>query len=494
MKKIILAFSLLASLSCSGPQQQTLRIAISEGLISFDPHTQDEAVTMETLSNIYETLVSFDVDMQFVPMLCTGYSNVTNRTWRFYIRPGVKFHNGKTLSAEDVIYSLGRARNHRASVYKSMLAGIDSIRKVDSLTVEISTAKPCPNLINTLTMISIIPAQSDPVEKPVGTGPYSIAVFNGRDILYLDKFKSYWGEEPFFNKAEFHIIKDDSLRVEKLLSGKMDVDANVMENYRTRLSGDSKVTLVTKPGATITILGLNTSGKSNDNPLSDIRLRQAISLAINRREMVTKACHGHAVPANQIATQAIFGYDPNLSEIEQNIEKARRLIHPLKTSDPIKLTIKVSTAAWFEGQILAEFLAPIGIKLTVDTLSWTELYNSIESGQAKFYLMGFAYSFGDASELLNDMVHSKSGAQDFGVRNLAGYINPKLDQIIEQADREFDPVRRKQLLQEAIRITTNDLPFIPLYIRDGSYGLRQGLAWQQKTASVMLVKEIHPQK
>lgn len=494
MKKIMLAFFLLSSLSCSSPQQQTLRIANSEGLISFDPHTQDEVVTMEVLGNIYETLVSFDVDMQFVPMLCTGYSNVTDRTWRFYIRPGVRFHNGNPLLAEDVIYSLGRARNHRASVYKSLLAGIDSIRKVDSLTVEISTIKPRPNLINTLTMISIIPAQSDPAEKPVGTGPYSVVEFNGRDILYLDKFKDYWGEEPFFNKAEFHIITDDSLRVEKLLRGKMDIDANVVENYRTRLSGDSRVNLVTKPGATITILGVNTSGKFKDNPLSDIRLRQAISLAINRREMVAKACHGHAAPANQIATQAIFGYAPNLSDIEQNIEKASQLIRPLRTTDPIELTIKVSTAAWVEGQILAEFLAPIGVKLTVDTLSWTELYNSIESGQAKFYLMGFAYSFGDASELLNDMVHSNSGAQDFGIRNLAGYTNPKLDQIIEQADREFDPAKRKQLLQEAIKITTNDLPFIPLYIRDSSYGLRQGLTWQQKTASVMLVKEIQPQK
>jgi peptide/nickel transport system substrate-binding protein len=489
MKKILLVFSLLASLSCSYPQQ-TLRIAASEGLISFDPHTQDEAVTMEILGNVYESLVAFDADMQLVPMLCTGYSNVDDRTWRFYLRPGVKFHDGKPLTAEDAIFSLERAGNHQASVFKSMLAVIEKIEKVDSLTIEISTVKPRPNLINILTMISIIPAQSDPAGQPVGTGPYSLAGFNGRDILHLNQFKGYWGEEPFFNKTEFHIIKDDSQRMEKLLSGKMDIDANVMENYRTKLSGDSRVNLVAKPGATITVLGLNTSGKFKDNPLSDVRLRQAISLAINRREMVARACHGYAVPANQIATQAIFGYDPELPEIEQNIEKARQIIGPLKTSDPIELTIKVSSAAWFEGQLLAEFLAPIGIKLTVDSLSWTELYSSIESGQAQFYLMGFAYSFGDASELLNDMVHSKGGARDFGIRNLSGYSNENLDKILEKADREFDPLLRKQLLQQAILLTTKDLPFIPLYIRDSSYGLRRDLTWHQKTAVAMLVKEI----
>ena len=162
----------------------------------------------------------------------------------------------------------------------------------------------------------------------------------------------------------------------------------------------------------------------------------------------------------------------------------------MKTSDPIELTIKVSSAAWFEGQLLAEFLAPIGIKLTVDSLSWTELYSSIESGQAQFYLMGFAYSFGDASELLNDMVHSKGGARDFGIRNLSGYSNENLDKILEKADREFDPLLRKQLLQQAILLTTKDLPFIPLYIRDSSYGLRRDLTWHQKTAAAMLVKEI----
>jgi peptide/nickel transport system substrate-binding protein len=375
-----------------------------------------------------------------------------------------------------------------------MLAGIDSIIKVDSLTAEISTAKPRPNLINTLTMISIIPDQFDPGEQPVGTGPYSIAEFTGRDILHLDRFKDYWGEEPFFNKAEVHIIKDDSLRVERLLNGKMDIDANVMENYRTRLSGDGRVNLVAKPGATITVLGLNISGKFKDNCLSDARLRQAISLAINRREMIAKACHGYAVPANQIATQSIFGYNPGLPEIEQDVEKARQTIGPLMTSSPLELTIKVSTAAWQEGRMMAEFLAPIGVKLTVDTLPWVELYNSIEGGRAQFYLMGFAYSFGDAGEILNDMVHSQRGLKDFGTRNLSGYSNKKLDAVIEEADHEFDPVRRKQLLQEALRITAKDLPFIPLYIRDSCYGLRRGLSWRQRTPSVMLAKEIRPEE
>jgi len=493
MKKIIPLVFVMISLSCAGKERDTLRIAISEGIISLDPHTQDEVVTMEVLGNVYESLVSFDVDMQLIPMLCTGYTNLNDRTWRFYVRPGVKFHDGRLMSADDVIYSLERARSNEASVFKSMLDVVDRIKKIDSLTVEISTAKPRPNLINTLTLINIIPDGNDPKVKTIGTGPYGLEASSESMVLRLDGFKEYWGERPFFGKVEYLVMKDDSLREKSLLNGMIDIDANVLESYRTRMSENKKVKMITRPGSTITMLGLNVSGSLKNNPLSDIRLRQAISLAIDRRAMVELACHGHAVPANQVATQFIFGFNPDIREIDKEIQKARLLVNELKAKDTIKLTLKVSAAARLEGRMIADFLEPLGIDLTVDSMSWSELYNSIENGQAKFYLMGFGYSYGDASELLNDMVHSPGKYRDFGARNLSGYSNKKLDRIVEMADSEFDPAVRKKLLQEAIAITTNDLPFIPLYIRDSSYGMRRGLKWTQKTASVMLAKEIGPE-
>ncbi len=106
--------------------------------------------------------------------------------------------------------------------------------------------------------------------------------------------------------------------------------------------------------------------------------------------------------------------------------------------------------------------------------------------------MGFGYTFGDASELLNDMIHSQGISNKYGSRNLFGYCNPRADEKIEQADREFNPARRQVLLQEAVKIMTEDLPFIPLFIREQQYGFRQGIRWKPKTGGAMFVKEIHP--
>lgn len=493
MKRFLSLMLIFTALSCSGRGREILTIGISEGIISRDPHIQDEIVTMEVLGNVYESLVAFDVDMQLMPMLCTGYANVNDRTWRFYIRPGVTFHDGRTMSAEDAIYSLERARDNESSVFKSMLSVINRVQKIDSLTIEVSTVKPRPNLINTLTLINIIPAGSDPAVRPIGTGPYFFRESSETNAVKLERYELYWSKKPYFQKVNFTVVKNDSLREAKLLNGEIDIDANVLESYRTGLSDNPKVVMITRPGSTITLLGMNVKGGKNGNPLSDVRIRQAVSLAIDRREMVDSACHGHAVPANQLATQFVFGFNPDIKEMVRDTTEAARLVEEAGAGSTIELNLKTSTVAWVEGQMIAKYLRSAGIRLKVDTIPWRELYNSIERGEAGFYLMGFGYSYADVSEILNDMIHTKGSNRDFGIRALSGYSNRSLDSIIEKADTQFDPAVRKHLLQKAMAIVSRDLPFIPLYIRDSSYGIRDGLRWDQKTASVMLAKEISPE-
>ena len=492
MKKVIIIVISFGLISCSNIGQKKLKIAVVDGLFSLDPHTQDEQITSEILGNVYESLVTFDIDMNPIPLLATGYVSINDVTWRFYLRPNVVFHNKNKISSKDVIYSLERARSHSTSVYRSLLAAIEKYETIDSLTVDIITVNPQPNLINTLALISIIPFNADPAKEPVGTGPYSVITYQPNSKLGLKYFPGYWQGEVDYKDVEFQVIDNDSLRLMSLLTGRVDIDANVMENYREKISSSPGFTLITTVGTSITALGIKVSGKTKGNPLSDIRLRKAISLAIDRQKMIDQACCGQAVPARQMLTKSIFGYNPDMPPLIQDLPMAKRLVKSLGAKDSIRLTIKVSPPAALEGQLIAEDLRQAGIELKVDILPWSKLYDQITNGQADFFLMGFGYTFGDASELLNDMIHSQGISNKYGSRNLFGYCNPKLDEKIEQADKEFNPTKRQVLLQEAVKIMTEDLPFIPLYIKDNNYGFRQGIRWRPKTGGAMYLKEIHP--
>ncbi len=481
-------------LSCSRTADDVLRVAISGRMISYDPHLQDEVVTVETLNNIYESLVSFDLDMGMVPVLCTGYASLSDLRWRFYLRPGVKFHNGKYLRAEDAAYSLARARDSRESVFRSMMASVSRIEAVDSLTLDIVTFKPRPNLIPALSLISIIPAGHHPGQSPVGTGPYRYLGDSSPDRLVLEAFPEYWGPKPDFARAEYLVIEDDEKRKGLFLNGTIDVNAAIEESEIASLSGEGKINLITKPGATVSLLAMNVSGNPRDNPLADQRVRRAISLAIDRQDMAQQVCRGHAIPANQVLTRSIIGYNPALPEIGQDLSEARRLIESLNLKGPLSLTLEVSTGARVEGEYLARQLAEAGISLTVRAMPWDSLYGRIEAGLSPFYLMGFGYSYNDAGEMLNEMIHSRGHWTDFGVRNQSGYSNPWLDKLIEQADRELSPEKRRQLLQEAVAVIYRELPLIPLYIRGSNYGLSRDIAWEQRTAGFLLARDLHPKK
>lgn len=492
MKKIFIVIISLGMISCSNMNQRKLKIGVITGLFSLDPHTQDEKVTSEILGNVYESLVTFDVDMNPIPQLAMGYVNTDDFTWRFYLRPYVIFHNKKKLSADDIIYSLERARSHNNSVYRSLLAGIEKYEKVDSLTIDIVTINPQPNLISTLALVNIISANSDPADSPIGTGPYSVVTYQPNSKLGLKYFPGYWDGEVDYKDVEYQVIENDSLRAMSLLTGRIDIDANVMENYQAKISSASGFSLTTTVGTSITALGVKVSGKKESNPLSDVRLRRAISLAIDRQRLIDRVCFGQATIAGQMLTKSIFGYNPDLPPLGRNLSEARKLVNSLRLGDSLNLILKIAPAAISEGQLIAEDLKMAGIRLRVDTLPWNELYDQINNCRADFFLMGFAYTFGDASELLNDMIHSNGISNKYGSRNLFGYRNPGADEKIEQADKEFNPAKRQVMLQEAVRIMTEDLPFIPLFIRNNCSGFRQGIRWKPKTGGAMYLKEIHP--
>jgi len=486
---LISTCGLIAVTGCGGRGQKLLVIGLEGGLVGLDPHRQDEAVTVSLLANIYESLVAYDADLRLVPKLATGYSNPDDLTWIFHLREGVLFHDGRAMTADDVVYSLNRARQNKGSMLKGLLSGIERVEARDPATVEVVTKRPHPAVISLLSQVAIIPKNWDPETRPVGTGPYCFGRILPLGGLRLERHQRYWGPKPEFEAVEFRNIPDEVQRAEALISGAIDFDASVSENQRRRLALVKNIELKVWPDASVGVLGFDLKKKKGSNPLRDRRVRQAISLAIDRERLSAQAYGGYTRPAYQLMPATTFGYDPDRGKIERDTARARALLRQAGIRDSLRLVIEMSSAAWPVGRELRQQLAEVGIVLRVDTLPWEKLYQDISSGRAGFYLMGFGYGYGDASEVLNEL-HTYQ-PQGLGSNNYTGYSNRKLDVILEQADREFDPVRRRELLRRASALALQDLPYIPLYIREYCYGIRRRLMWAPRSDGLVLAAEFH---
>ena len=477
--------ALLWASGCARHRPQQLVIAYEDGVLSLDPHLQDESVTISVLANIYEGLVGFDADMHVVPLVAEGYDNPSLLTWRFFLRPGVTFHNGQRLTAGDVVYSLERARTKPSSVFRGMLSAVTTVKALDSMTVEVATSRPQPIMINILAQVAIIPRGSDPLRQPVGTGPYRFTRLLPDQGIELAAHEQYWGGRPVFALVQFRSIPDGAQRARALLAGGIDLSSSINEQERGLISNDGRFKLEIEPSMSVSILGFTFSGKRT--PLSDARVRQAISLAIDRRAIIASTYSGYALPANQLVHPTVFGYDPALPALAPDTARAVALLKAAGYGRGLELRLDVAHDLYDEAEPLVRQLRNVGIRLAIDTVAWSQLYLKIVQGQSAFYRMGIACTFGDASEILNDL-HALRGS--YGHRNISGYSNPELDRLIEAADREFNPAQRQRILQQAMRLAMRDLPIIPLYLREDCFGVSRALDWQPRADGMILVKDI----
>ena len=246
---------LVVSLACcrGSSHPRTLVLAMDQDVLTLDPHQHDDSVTHSVLSNIYDPLVTFDREMRVVPALAVGWSNPTDQTWRFQIRPGVRFHDGRLLSAFDVKYSLERARRMRCAPY---LRAVDRIDVLDESTLELKTSVPAPVLLNNIASVGIVPAGTpETLVSPVGTGAYRVIERVPGKALRLAANESYWGGHLAIREAVFRALPDASARAAALAKGEIHL---ARELTRGQLAGaGNRVRFVSHPGLVVVVLGVN---------------------------------------------------------------------------------------------------------------------------------------------------------------------------------------------------------------------------------------------
>lgn len=465
---------LLLLMACGGSahsslSKRPLRVALHAAPLSLDPHAENELGTFSFLSNICEGLTAFDQDLGVRGLLAQSWENPDALTWRFHLRHGVRFQDGRPLTAADVVYSLDRVIHWKGSGMRSYLVEVSHVKALSIDTVEIVTRRPYPILLNKLAFALIVPkGWPRGNEPPIGTGPYRFAGRNGEGKLELDANRLYWRGEPSISRVEISIVRDEVRRVAELESGKVDFVDHVSPDSIPSLERDG-MRVVSSQGRTVIYLELNVTRP----PFSDLRVRRAVNLAIDRHALVRSVLHGMGVPASQLVDHNVFGFAPDIKPVKQDQARARDLLAAAGYSHGFEVTLDTNHPR--VSVQLSKQLEAIGIHLKIETPPGPQLFAALRQRKVTMFLGGVLAPTADASDLFDTKVHTRDSDSGYGEGNFSGYSNPKLDALIERTATTEGMAERGAALEQSMRLLMHDLPMIPLFVGRTVYAARPDL-------------------
>ncbi len=469
----ILAFQAL-TLSSGFAADSTLTIGRAVSTTAMDPGFLREAATI--VDNIFDTLVMRDANMKLVPGLATAWKAIDDTTWEFQLRPGVKFHDGEPMDAAAVKFTLDRVLDPAAnSPTVSYIRTIASVEVVDPLTVRIKTKGADPLLP---TRMSRYPAYIVPptyiarvgaaefARKPVGTGPYKFVEFVPDRYVILESNKDYWRGAPSIERVVWKPIPDDTARVTALLTGEVEMIENVPVDLAQLLQQSPDAALVqVKNGALTIYLGLVTSVK----PLDNVKVRQALDLAIDRKGIVDNILHGMASAAGTQVGVADFGYvQTPLPAYDP--KRAKELLAEAGLKDGFSIKMQATHRYMKDGdvaQAIAQQFREIGVKVDLEVLDWSVYVQQVPRKGPIFMLGWGSTQTLDADAALYAIMHSGEPYSTVS--------DPDLDRLLDESRRTIDPAARAKVFAEIQKVASDKVPLLTLYQEDSLYGRRKNV-------------------
>jgi peptide/nickel transport system substrate-binding protein len=451
-----------------------------------DPHLHDEVATHWVLDNIYDSLAAFNASMRIEPSLAISWYNPDDLTWRFQLRPGVLFHDGRPLEAADVVASLERARTRPESKTSAYLVEVASVRTVDAQTIEIQTRRPYPILLNKLTFIAIVPRDAPArITMPIGTGPYRFVSYIPGISLELRSFEKSWHPGPRERVVTYGFESDARRRVDALLTHRADVVAELPSQYGDTVAHTPG--LVVRAGAALGVTYLQP--RVDKPPFADVRVRRAISLAIDRHTLVAAMLQGRGDPVGQLVGQKVFGYAQEIQPPARDLETSRRLLREAGFPNGMDVALEYRSGQNLEP--LKAQLAAAGIRLHLQPRPWGELYPRLTRGEVDFYYGTWYCSSGDASDLFDGKIHTRDLARSYGESNSNGYSNPDLDRRLESGAATLSMMERRRVFVAAMHVLDNELPLIPLFVPHNLIGSRRDVQWVPRLDFRIHAEDIH---
>jgi peptide/nickel transport system substrate-binding protein len=514
------SFALLA-VAVAPVRAEGLRIAVAADVTSIDPHFFNLFPNNNVAEHIFDKLVQMDADSKMIPGLATSWKTIDPTTWEFKLRKGVKFHDGSELTADDVVFSIERVAMvpNAPAPFTSYTKAIVAKEIVDPYTIRFKTAAPHPLLPNDLSTIYIVSKKVatgattedfNTGKAAVGSGRFKFVRYVSGDRIELARNDNYWGDKPAWDKVTFKIIKNDASRVAALLSGDVDAIEQPPTTDLPRIKSDAKLTVTSKISHRVIFLFFDqqqrpspfVTGKDGKplerNPFADLRVRRAISKAINRQAIVDRIMEGQAVPAGQVVSEKLFGHVPGLRADAYDLDGAKKLLKEAGYPDGFNVTIHGPAGRYVNDekivQAVAQMLARIGINCKVETAPMGPYSAKASKQEFSLFLLGWGASTGEASSPLRSLLASYNRDTGMGAANWPRYSNPKVDYIVTQALQQVDDENRSVMLQSATKLAMEDLGLMPLHFQFTIWAMKKGIAYTPRTDEYTLAWQFRPTK
>jgi peptide/nickel transport system substrate-binding protein len=494
-----------------------LKIALAADVSSLDPHYLNIAPNINLSSHIFDTLVMADPNGKLVPGLAESWRAIDDTTWEFRLRPGVLFHDGSPMTAEDVIFSLNRPATLTTSPgpFTAYTRQIVDKRIIDEHTIQLKTAVPYGPLPLDLSSIFILSKKAaaharqedfDSGRALIGTGPFRFAGFVRGDHVDLVRNDAWWGGKTSWDRVRFRIITAAAPRLAALLAGDVDVMESVPTPDVAHLKVNPKFTLAQRvswrtifwtvdqrPRPSPDVAG-NDGRPLDRNPLADPRVRRALSMAIDRKTLVERTMEGLALPASNIVSPGIFGYNDALPVENYDPEGAKRLLAEAGYPDGFRLRIHGPNNRYVNDerivQTVAQYFSRIGVKTSVQTLPLSVYFGRARRGEFSVALLGWGSLAGDFA--LRTLVGTPDPKAGWGTWNWGGYSNPAADREVQAALGSVDQALREAHAKEGAAIALEQRAVLPLHHQIATWALRRGLSYPGRVDEFTFAHQILP--
>ncbi len=509
-------------LGCVSPavQAQNLVIAVGGNITSMDPHFHNLGPNNNIAQYFFDRLVHFDHQQRPIPGLAESWRALDDTSWEFKLRRGVKFHDGSDFDAEDVLATFKRVPwvPNSPSSFTAMVRGIE-VTVVDPYTLRFKTAAPRPLLPLDMAIVNIVNRKS--VEAPTadfnlgkamnGTGAFKFKEFVAGDRVSMERNDAFWGAKSPWASVITRIMTNPSARTAALLSGDVQIIDQVPTADIPRLKQNTNLRLETVTSNRLIYLHLDhnrdvtpfamdkaTGQPLAKNPLKDLRVRQALSKAINRPGIAQQMFDGQAIPAGGLLPDGFFGASPKLKPDALDTAGSQRLLREAGFPNGFKLTIHGPNDRYPEDGKVLQAIGPmfsrVGLDTQVQTLPWATFVSQAGNPNYAFSVMlvGWGSDTGETSSPIRSLLATPNPTLGYGASNRGRYSNPKVDELLGKALQTVDTAAREKLLFESSEIAVADLGLIPLYYQVNLWAMRSNLTYQARTDEYTLAHLVKP--
>ena len=490
MKRAMLAAVLLGA-SLMPAQAEDLTIGLRIDAVP-DPHYSWSSNYIQYYRHYLGFMTFMNPDGEVVPSLAESWEPVEDG-WVFHLRPKVKFSDGTDLDAQDIIASYERARDYPQAVgtYAGLFKGITAMTAADPLTVKFTTDLPYRTLPFALTQIPVVPSevaatatQADFQEAKanVSVGPFRFVSYTPGQSIVVERNPDYWGEPAQWDKVTLRFMADPAARVAALLAGDVDLIDGVPSEFVDRIRSDDRFAIYTTPSMRDVFLEMDQArdmtpfvtdkdGKPlSANPFKDRRVREALSLSIDRDAIRDRVMNGLAFPSGQIVTVGTGGYADDIPVPPYDPERAKALLAEAGYPDGFGMTLHCTNDRYANDakicQALGQMFARIGVKTEVVTLPSSAFFPVVNPAQGEglsIALLSWAASSSGEADMLTHVIQTYNAEAKTGTWNLGRYSNPEVDKLIDQLNRIADPAERHARQAEVMRLIMKDVAAIPLH-------------------------------